>query len=105
MPVTSRNRVCVNIITVIRNTFSRSLKIENQRFFRHSLRIIIESMTIVLCANNKYFAIEQQLAEENQTTLDVMIQQFLDTAEAREAKAQRHMYEIHDRNILQKLSP
>ena len=62
-------------------------------------------MTIVLCANSRYFAIGQQLAEEDQTTLDVMIQQLLDTAEAREAEAQRHMYEIHDRNILQELSP
>jgi len=34
-----------------------------------------------------------------------MIQQFLDDAEAREAEAQRHMYEIHNRNILQELSP
>ena len=56
-------------------------------------------------ANDKYFAIGQLLAEENQTTLDVMIQQLLDAADAREAEAQRHMYEIHDRNILQELSP
>jgi len=35
----------------------------------------------------------------------VLVQQLLDDAEAREAEAQRHMYEIHDRNILQELSP
>jgi len=34
-----------------------------------------------------------------------LIQQLLDDAEMREVEAERRMYEIHDRNILQELSP
>jgi hypothetical protein len=60
---------------------------------------------MILYANCRYFAVGQQSAEEEQTGLDVLIQQLLDDAEGREAEAQRHMYEIHDRNIPQELSP
>ena len=62
-------------------------------------------MTNHLYANGRYFAIGPQPPEEDQTALDVLVQQLLDDAEAREAEAQRRMYEIHDRNILQELSP
>ena len=37
--------------------------------------------------------------------IDVLIQQLLDEAEARRDAAQRRMYEIHDRNIPQELTP
>ncbi len=62
-------------------------------------------MTSHLYANSRYFAIGPQPSEDDQTALDVLVQQLLDDAEAREAEAQCHMYEIHDRNILQELSP
>jgi hypothetical protein len=56
-------------------------------------------------ANSRYFAIGPQPLEEDQTVLDVLVEQLLDNAEEQETEAQRHMYEIHDRNILQELSP
>jgi hypothetical protein len=58
-----------------------------------------------LYANSRYFGVDLQHSEDDQTGIDVLIQQLLDDAEAREAEAERHMYEIHDRNILQELSP
>jgi hypothetical protein len=69
------------------------------------LRVIIKSTRNHLYANSRYFAIGPQPSEDDQTGVDVLVQQLLDDAEAREAEAQRHMYEIHDRNILQELSP
>jgi hypothetical protein len=65
----------------------------------------IRSMSIYIKADSRYFGIGPQSPEDDQTGLDILVQQLLDDAEAREAEAQRHMYEIHDRNILQELSP
>lgn len=56
-------------------------------------------------ANSRYFAIGQQLEEVDQTTVGVLTQQLLARAKERQADAQRRMYEIHDTNILQELSP
>ena len=61
-------------------------------------------MTNDLYANGRYFAISPQADEEDTTQLDVLIQQLLNDAEEREAEAERHMYEIHDRNVLQELT-
>src|SRR5437762_14310513 len=67
--------------------------------------VTIRSMSTYIKAHSRYFSIGLQPREDDQTALDVLVQQLLDDAEAREAEAQRHMYEIHDRNILQELSP
>ena len=65
----------------------------------------IRSISIYIKTESRYFAIDPQLSKDDQTALDVLIQQLLDDAEAREVEAQHHMYEIHDRNILQELLP
>ena len=65
----------------------------------------IGSISIYIKADSRYFAIGPPPSEEDQTGLDVLVQQLLDNAKAQEAEAQRHMYEIHNRNILQELSP
>ena len=56
-------------------------------------------------ADDRYFAIGLQTDERDTTQLDVLIQQLLNDAEEREAEAERHMYEIHDRKVLQELTP
>src|SRR5208337_1643282 len=99
------NLVSVHITTPTKNIFLRISKIGNQQLFRHSLMDTIGSISIYIKADSRYFAIGPQQSEEDQTVLDVLVQQLLNDAEAREAEAQRHMYEIHDRNILQELSP
>jgi hypothetical protein len=44
-------------------------------------------------------------AESDQTQMDVLIEQLLDRAEELENEAERHIYEIHDRGILEELTP
>src|SRR5215471_3684005 len=99
-------KACASIITSIRNQFPTPSKTGNQHLFKHSLMVNTRSISNNLFnANSRYFAIGQQLEEEDQEMIDIFMEQLLDDAEAREAEAERHMYEIHDRNINQELTP
>jgi hypothetical protein len=65
----------------------------------------IESMIILIYTYGRYFAIGRLVAEMDQTQTDILIQQLLDRAEELENEAERNMYEIHDRGILEELTP
>ena len=53
-------------------------------------------MSIYIKIDNRYFVIDSQYFEDNQIDLDILIQQLLDDAEAREVEAKHCMYEIYD---------
>ena len=93
-----------SIITVIKKHVPKDFKhwesTTLQTFFDGQYRKYIH-----FSANGRYFTIGPQSSEDDQITVDVLIQQFLDDVEALEAEAERHMYEIHDRGIFQQLSP
>jgi hypothetical protein len=56
-------------------------------------------------SDDRYFPIGLESEEEDHNMLDVLIQQLLDKAEVRRNAMQTHMYEVHDRNMPQELTP
>src|SRR5271169_6311783 len=96
---------CASIIMLIRIMFPITSSTGNRQPFRHSLMDNIESMTIHIYTDGRYFAIGRLVTEADQTQTDILIQQLLDRAEELENEAERRMCEIHDRGILEELTP